>query len=123
SGTTVTTTGPGGYTNTQNIASGVNNFTLSGLAPSTYTITATAPSDGILANCSSVNTVIISQPTVLSIPGAGISHTNNNCFNAADGTITVAGSGGTAPYTYTIAGPTVNTTGALNGIFTGLTAG
>lgn len=123
SGTTVVTTGPGGYTNTRNIASGVNTFTLSGLAPGTYTITATAPSDGLLTSCSSVSTVIISQPTVLTIPGAGISHTNNNCYNAADGSITVTASGGTAPYTYTIAGPTVNTTGALNGIFTGLTAG
>jgi len=123
SGTVVTTTGPSGYTNTQNIASGVNTFTLSGLAPGTYTITATAPSDAPLTSCSSVNTVIISQPTVLTIPGASISHTNNNCFNATDGTITVVANGGTAPYVYTIAGPTVNTTGALNGIFTNLSAG
>ncbi|MBL0358278.1 MAG: SprB repeat-containing protein [Chitinophagaceae bacterium] len=123
SGTTVTTTGPSGYTNTQNIASGVNNYTLSNLAPGTYTITASAPSDAPLSSCSSVNTVIITQPTVLTIPGASISSTNNNCFNATDGTITISGSGGTAPYTYTIAGPTVNTTGALNGIFTNLSAG
>jgi hypothetical protein len=123
SGTTVVTTGPSGYTNTQNIASGVNTFSLTNLAPGTYTITATAPSDAPLTSCSSVNTVIISQPTVLTIPGAGVSHTNNNCFNAADGTITVTAAGGTAPYVYTIAGPTVNTTGALNGVFTGLTAG
>lgn len=123
SGTTVTTTGPSGYTNTQNIASGVNTFTLSGLAPGTYTVTATAPSDAPLTSCSSVNTVIISQPTVLTIPGASISHTNNNCFNATDGTITVVANGGTAPYVYTIAGPTVNITGALNGIFTNLSAG
>ena len=31
--------------------------------------------------------------------------------------------GGTAPYTYTIAGPTVNNSGASTGIFTGLAAG
>jgi hypothetical protein len=123
SGTTVVTTGPSGYSNTQNIASGVNGFTLSGLAPGTYTITATAPSDAPLTSCSSVSAVIISQPSVLAIPGANISNTNNNCFNAADGTITVTATGGTAPYVYTIAGPTVNITGALNGIFTGLTAG
>jgi hypothetical protein len=123
SGTTVVTTGPTGYTNTQNIASGVNTFTLSGLAPGTYTITATAPSDAPLTSCSSVNTVIISQPTILTIPGASVSSTNNNCFNATDGTITVVANGGTAPYTYTIAGPTVNITGSLNGIFTNLSAG
>lgn len=122
SGTTVTTTGTS-YSNVQNIASGVNTFTLTGLAPGTYTITATAPSDGPLLGCSISNTVIISQPTVLAIPGASIISTNNNCFNAADGSITVVAQGGTAPYVFTIAGPTVNTTGALNGIFTGLTAG
>ena len=123
SGTVVTTSGPGGYTNTQNVASGVNTFSITTLAPGTYTITSTAPSDAPLTSCSIVNTVIISQPSVLTIPTASISSTNNNCFNATDGTITVAASGGTQPYTYTIAGPTVNTTGALNGIFTSLSAG
>ena len=123
SGTVVTTSGPGGYTNTQNVASGVNTFSITTLAPGTYTITSTAPSDAPLTSCRIVNTVIISQPSVLTIPTASISSTNNNCFNATDGTITVAASGGTQPYTYTIAGPTVNTTGALNGIFTSLSAG
>jgi large repetitive protein len=123
SGTTVVTTGPGGYTNTQNIASGVNNFTLSGLQPGTYTITASASSDAPLAGCSQVTTVIISEPTTLTIPAASIVKTNITCFGTATGTITVSASGGTAPYTYTIAGPTVNTTGASTGIFTGLLAG
>lgn len=121
SGTTVVTTGPGGYTNTQNIASGVNNFTLTGLVPGTYTITATASSDAPLTSCSQVTTVIISQPAVLAISTTG--STNNNCFNGTAGTISVSATGGTAPFTYTIAGPTVNTTGALSGVFTGLAAG
>jgi hypothetical protein len=63
------------------------------------------------------------QPAVLTIPAGNISHTNISCFGANTGTITVTATGGTAPYNYTIAGPTVNTTGALSGIFTGLTAG
>jgi hypothetical protein len=123
SGTSVLVTGPGGYTNTTGLPSGVNTFALAGLAPGTYTITATAPSVSPLANCSATTTVTILQPTVLSIPAANVSNTNINCFGAADGTITVSGSGGTAPYNYSIAGPTVNTTGALSGVFTGLSAG
>ena len=123
SGTSVLTTGPGGYTNTTGLASGVNNFTLSGLAPGTYTITASATSVGPLANCSVTTTVIITQPVVLTLPAASVTSTNINCFAALTGTITVVAAGGTAPYTYTIAGPTVNTTGANSGIFTGLGAG
>lgn len=123
SGTTVTTTGPGGYTNTTGLPSGATTFALAGLAPGVYTITATAPSVAPLANCSATTTVTILQPTVLTLPTASVSHTNINCFGASDGTITVVGSGGTAPYTYTIAGPTVNTTGVLSGVFTGLSAG
>jgi len=123
SGTSVLTTGPGGYSNTTGLASGVNNFTLSGLAPGVYTITSSATSISPLANCSVTTTVTILQPTTLALPVANITSTNNTCFNAAAGTITVVGTGGTAPYTFTIAGPTVNTTGALTGVFTGLAAG
>jgi hypothetical protein len=122
SGTSVLTTGPGGYTNTQGVPSGVNNFTLSGLAPGTYTIVASATSDAPLTSCSQSMTVIITQPTVLAIPAANVSSSNNICFGASTGTITVTATGGTAPYTYTIS-PAVNTTGAISGIFTGLPAG
>ena len=124
SGTSVLTTGPAGYTNTTGVASGNNNFTLSNLAPGTYTIVASATSDGSLAACSQSMTVVITQPTVISIPAVGgVSSTNNVCFGAANGTITVTATGGTAPYTYTISGPGANTTGAISGVFTGLTAG
>ncbi|MBC7937950.1 MAG: SprB repeat-containing protein [Rhizobacter sp.] len=123
SGTSVVTTGPGGYTNTTGLPSGVNTFALAGLAPGVYTITATAPSVAPLVSCSATTTVTILQPTVLTLPVANITNTNINCFGATDGTITVVASGGTAPYNYTIAGPTVNTTGALSGVFTGLAAG
>ncbi|MEI7735425.1 MAG: SprB repeat-containing protein [Ferruginibacter sp.] len=121
SGTTVVTTGPSGYTNTQNIASGVNNFTLTGLIPGTYTITSTATSDAPLLSCSQVATVIITQPTTLTLASSG--SVNNTCFGGTAGSITVVAAGGTAPYTYSIAGPTVNTTGASSGVFTNLAAG
>ncbi|MBC7936596.1 MAG: SprB repeat-containing protein [Rhizobacter sp.] len=122
SGTTVVTTGPS-YTNTTPLASGVNNFTLNNLAPGVYTTTVTAASDATLGSCSLVVTTTILQPTVVTLPVASISSTNNNCFNATAGSITVVATGGTSPYTYTIAGPTVNTTGANSGAFTGLAAG
>ena len=121
SGTTVVTTGPASYSNTQSLASGQNNLQLTGLVPGTYTITVNASSDAPLTSCSQSTTVTILQPTVLSISNTG--HTNNSCFNASAATITVSATGGTAPYTYTISGPTVNTSGALSGVFTGLSAG
>jgi hypothetical protein len=121
SGTSVTTTGPGGYTNTTGLPSGSNTFTLTGLAPGTYTITASASSESPLAGCSQSTTAVISQPVVLSISNNG--SVNNNCFGGTAGSISVAGAGGTAPYTYTIVGPTINTTGANSGVFTGLAAG
>ena len=125
SGTSVSTTRTGGgYTNTTGVASGVNNFTLSNLAPGTYTIVATAASDASLASCSETITVVITEPSILSIPAVGgVSSTNIICFGGANGTITVTATGGTAPYTYTLSGPGANTTGVISGVFTGLTAG
>jgi SprB repeat len=122
-GTTVVTNGPGGYTNTTSLPSGTSNFTLSGLQPGTYNITASAPGDAPFASCSDAATVVITGPASLVIPAAGISKTDINCHGAATGTVSVATSGGTSPYVYTIAGPTVNTTGVISGEFTGLTAG
>src|SRR5690606_31329651 len=45
------------------------------------------------------------------------------CIGGNTGSMTAAGNGGTSPYSYVIAGPTVNTTGASSGVFTGLTSG
>ena len=50
-------------------------------------------------------------------------HGDVNCTSTTSGTVTATAIGGTSPYSYVIAGPTVNTTGALSGAFTGLTAG
>ena len=123
SGTSVSTTRTGGgYTNTTGVASGSNNFTLSNLAPGTYTIVASAASDASLSSCSQSITVIITEPTVLAIPAANVGSTNIICFGTSNGTITATATGGTAPYTYSIS-PAANTTGAISGIFTGLPAG
>lgn len=71
-------------------------------------------------NCITDTTIILSQPTVLTSAVTGT--TPAGCSNN-DGTITAAGAGGTAPYSYTISGATVNTSGTSTGIFTGLANG
>ncbi|RYE10153.1 MAG: hypothetical protein EOP51_33170, partial [Sphingobacteriales bacterium] len=61
--------------------------------------------------------------TVTTLPTATSNKTDVNCFGGATGSMSVTPAGGTAPYTYVIAGPTVNTTGASSGVFNGLAAG
>jgi SprB repeat len=96
--------------------------TNTGLAPGVYTVTASANGDTPPGNtCTNTTTVTIVQPIVLTT--SVVNSTNNICNGGANGTATATSAGGTAPYTYTIAGPVVNTTGATSGIFTGLVAG
>lgn len=93
-----------------------------GLMPGVYTVTTTATGDAPLSNvCSSTTTVTIVQPALLVT--SLVSTVNNTCNAGTDGILTVTSTGGTAPYRYTIAGPTVNVTGFTSGIFTGLSAG
>jgi hypothetical protein len=104
------------------IRNGSSQVVTAPFGPGTYTVTATASADAnIGGTCSSEQTVTISQPAQLTLTLAGT--TAAICNGGNTGTITVTSSGGTAPYAYTIAGPTVNTSGATSGIFTGLTAG
>jgi len=86
--------------------------TFSGLAAGTYTVTVSDAN----SVTSTVN-VTITQPSALAV--AITSQTNVTIFGAATGAVTVAGSGGTAPYQYKIG------TGALQSstTFSGLTAG
>ena len=76
--------------------------TFGGLIAGTYTYTVT---DAL--GCSDDVTVIITEPTVLV---ASETHTDVTCFGFSDGTATITGSGGTAPY-------------LGEGTFTGLAAG
>jgi hypothetical protein len=119
-GTITAITSPGTtvvITNSSNAVAGNTS-----LAPGVYTVTVSAAGDTPPGNtCTNSTTVTIVQPAVL--VAAVANTTNNVCNSGTDGTISIASSGGTAPYTYTITGPAVNTTGAASGIFTGLAAG
>jgi large repetitive protein len=96
--------------------------TNTGLVPGVYTITATAVGDAPLSNtCSNTATVTIVQPALL--VASSSTTANNTCNSGADGKITATSTGGTAPYSYTIFGPTVNVSGATSGVFSFLTAG
>jgi gliding motility-associated-like protein len=70
--------------------------------------------------CIKDTTIIFTEPLVLT--SAAFNTSTAGCSNN-DGVITASAAGGTSPYTFTIAGPSVNTTGAASGIFTGLASG
>lgn len=70
--------------------------------------------------CTKDTTIQLNEPPVLI--AAAVSNTTAGCSNN-DGAITATANGGTAGYTYTIAGPVVNTTGATSGVFTRLATG
>ncbi len=114
SGGTVATTysytiSPGGTTNSTG--------TFAGLAQGNYTVTVKDDN-----NCTRVtNTVTVTQPAVLTI-FASVSE-QTSCNGANDAEITAVANGGNGGYGYTIAGPTVNLTGATTGTFVGLSPG
>ena len=87
----------------------------SGLAAGTHTFRIR---DNV--GCIKDTTIILTQPTALVnvVSASSPAGCSNN-----DGSITATASGATGPYTYTIAGPTVNTSGASTGVFTGLANG
>jgi len=110
----VTVTGTGSaapYTYAINGVTFLPSGTFSGLAAGAYTITV---KDGF--GCTTTVAVTITQPTVLT--SSISSQTNANC-NGGTGSVTVAGSGGTTPYTYSLNGGAFQ----ASGTFTGLVAG
>jgi hypothetical protein len=66
--------------------------TATGLPGGTYFVTVT---DG--KNCTIINSVIITEPTLLV---AAISSTSSNCYGGSNATISTSASGGVSPYTY-----------------------
>jgi gliding motility-associated-like protein len=87
--------------------------TLSNLCPGTYVVTVTDN-----GNCTIVDSVVVTEPVVLS---ASISSQNNvSCTGGNDACVTIQGAGGTAGYSYSIVS---GVTQANNGLFCNLTAG
>ncbi len=91
--------------------SGGTNATATGLAAGTYTVTVTDNN-----SCQITRTITVNQPTTAL--GGTISKTDVSCNGGANGTATVAASGGTSPYTYSWA-----PSGGTNATATGLAAG
>ena len=86
--------------------------TFSSLLAGTYTITVKDNN-----NCIVTLPVTISQPAVLT--AAISSQTNNVCFGAAAGSVTITGTGGTSPYSFVMNGGTSQS----SGLYSSLTAG
>ena len=112
----VTVAGSGGtspYTFSKDGTTFGNSGTFGSLAAGSYTITVKDAN-----GCTTTQPVTITQPA--SALGSSISsQTNVACFGGATGSVTVAGSGGTSPYTYAIDG----TTFGASGTFSSLEAG
>ena len=90
--------------------SGGNNPTANGLAAGNYTVTVTDAN-----NCTSTQTVIITQPPALLL---SITQVNIACFGMANGSATATVSGGTGSSTY-LWQPAGQTTASLTGLVAG----
>ena len=77
---------------TFNWGSGVTTQNRSGLAADTYTVTVTDAN-----SCTATTSATVTEPTTLT---ASTTQTNNACFGASTGSITLTPSGGTSPYTF-----------------------
>jgi uncharacterized protein (DUF2141 family) len=113
----VTVAGSGGTSPYTYSIDGTNfgsNGTFNNLAAGSYTVTVR---DG--NGCSTTRPIAITQPTS-ALTASITSQTNAACFGSSTGSVTVAGSGGTAPYTYSINGSNIF---GSSGTFSNLAAG
>ena len=86
--------------------------TFSGLAAGTHTITVKDAN-----NYTTTQSVTITQPTILASSIA--SQSNVDCYGSATGAVTVAGSGGTAPYQYKLGSGAYQGSGSFSGLAVG----
>lgn len=97
-------------------SNGANTANISGLCGGTYTVTATDDK-----GCVQVSSVVVTEPAQILVSLE--SSTNETCLGN-DGSATISASGGTAPFTFGLAGVgQTNTVSNSTGIFTGLQAG
>lgn len=91
------------------------NGNFSGLGAGSYTVSV---SDDNACPVATSNTLVISEPSALTIDSENT--TNISCFGDGDGSITITASGGTGPYTFTLSPGTIsNTTGIFNNLEAG----
>ena len=112
----VTVAGTGGTPSYQYSIDGLT-FQVSGtfenLASGNYTVTVSDAN-----GCTFDIPVIITQPAA-ALGGSITSQTNVSCFNGNDGSVTVAGNDGTAPYQYSIDGITFQGSGTFENLTSG----
>ncbi|AOC96677.1 PKD domain protein [Flavobacterium anhuiense] len=104
--------GSGSYT--YNWGGGVTTQDRTGLVAGTYSVTITDSN-----NCSTIiNNIVVSQPTALSAAIGG-GKTDVSCNGGANGTATVAPTGGAGSYTYSWNTTPVQTTATATGLIAG----
>ncbi|HSK13900.1 MAG TPA: DUF1565 domain-containing protein, partial [Phnomibacter sp.] len=107
SGTNVTCFNAADGTAMMNVSGGTSPYTylwstsaetagISGLAPGTYSVTATDAN-----GCTVAGSYTVTQPPAL-VPAVVV--VNNTCATGTNGSLTVSANGGTAPYTYSLDG-------------------
>src|SRR5436305_4265132 len=90
-----------------------NSGTFSNLAAGSYTVTAKDAN-----GCTTIQPVTITQPAA-AVSASISSQTNVACFGGSTGSVTVAGSGGTSPYTFSIDGTTFGNSGMFGSLAAG----
>jgi hypothetical protein len=112
----VTVAGSGGtgpYTYSIDGTNFGNSGTFGSLAAGSYTITVKDAN-----GCTTTQPVTITQPAA-ALGSSISSQTNVGCFGGSTGTVTVAGSGGTGPYTYSIDGTNFSNSGTFSNLVAG----
>ncbi len=113
SSTATASGGTGPYSYSWNTSPVQTTATASGLANGSYTITVTD-----VNSCVATSVVSITQPAS-ALAGSITSKTDASTIGGSDGSVTVAGSGGTAPYQYKLGSGVYQPSGTFNSLNVG----
>jgi gliding motility-associated-like protein len=109
-GSATVTAGGGTPAYSYHWSNGCANATATGLVAGSYDVTVTD-----ILGCTATTSIVITEPTLLTSAISG--STNVSCFGGNNGAATVAGAGGTPPYSY------LWTSGSVSNVANGLIAG